>query len=272
MTRRDEGFFVLNKHGFGLGDMSEELTKTQQKRLAKRERIKAKYAQTKLEQKKPRTQDEEEYKVWGPRQERNAMMRCDFESNCDRGPMVLIDCEWDEDMMTEKECLSLTQQIMYSYAANKRSRRPARLCVYGASQKQIELLQKLPGFDTWYMGLTDASIAQNNDDLVERGVYLTADTENVLQARNMGPNDVLVIGGIVDRNRHKNATVLKAEKIGMRTAQLPIGDLMKMKSSKVLAVNHVFEILTQYLDHGDWVKAFRHVIPDRKKLDDEELD
>jgi tRNA (guanine9-N1)-methyltransferase len=103
-------------------------------------------------------------------------------------------------------------------------------------------------------------------------VYLTADTENVLDIPASSPQDILVIGGIVDRNRYKNATVLKAERIGMHVAQLPIGELMKMKSSKVLAVNHVFEILTQYFDHRDWTKAFKSVIPDRKKIADDSIE
>jgi len=243
-----------------------EITKTQQKRLAKRERIRAKYLQKKEETKKPRIAEEPH--KWGQRQERNAMMRCDYESNCDRGPTVIIDCGWDDGMMTEKETLSLTQQIMYSYSVNKKAKRPAKLCVYGASEKQIALLRKLPGFDTWYMRLSSDSLSMF-DNVVEQGVYLTADTENVLEMQPNLEENILVIGGIVDRNRYKNATVKKAETVGMRVAQLPIGELMKMKSSKVLAVNHVFEILTEFFDHRDWPKAFTKVIPDRKKLADD---
>ena len=239
------------------------MTKSQQKRLAKRERIRTKYSQEKMEKKKVRV--EEEPSKWGQRQERNAMMRCDFESNCDRGPTVVIDCGWEDGMMTDKEMLSLTQQIMYSYSVNKKAKRPAKLCVYGASLKQIDLLRKLPGFDTWYIGLSTESIS-DKVKIVERGIYLTADTENILDIQCRSAQDILVIGGIVDRNRFKNATALKAEAIGMRTAQLPIGELMKMKSSKVLAVNHVFEILTEFFDYGDWTQAFMKVIPDRKKL------
>ena len=248
-----------------VGYMSEEskLTKTQQKRLAKRERIRAKYMREKEETKKARV--EEDPLKWGQRQERNAMMRCDFESYCDRGPTVIIDCGWDDGMMTDKEILSLTQQIMYSYSVNKKAKRPVKLCVYGVNQRQIELLRNLPGFDSWYIRLSSEPMVKFND-ILERGVYLTADTENVLDLQCGSTNDILVIGGIVDRNRYKNATVLKAEAIGMRAAQLPIGELMKMKSSKVLAVNHVFEILTEFFDHGDWPRALEKVIPDRKKL------
>lgn len=240
------------------------LTKSQQKRLAKRERIRVKYAQAKSpsDVKKVRV---DETPVWGQRQERNAMMRCDFESDCDRGPIVVIDCGWADGMMTDKEILSLTQQIMYSYSVNRRAKHPVRLCVYGASEKQKELLQKLPGFDTWYMGLKSGAIA---DDvaIIDRGIYLTADTETILDIEPRRKEDILVIGGIVDRNRYKNATILRAEEIGMRAAQLPIGDSMKMKSSKVLAVNHVFQILTEYMHSMDWQTALDAVIPDRKKI------
>ena len=240
------------------------LTKSQQKRIAKRERIRAKYAREKSSSEVKKVRVDESHK-WGQRQERNALIRSDYESNCDRGPIVVIDCGWDDGMMTDKETLSLTQQIMYSYSVNRKAKYPVRLCVYGASEKQMELLKKLPGFETWYMGLKTGVIS-DEAAIVDKGIYLTADSETILDIQPRSRDDILVIGGIVDRNRYKNATILKAEKIGMRSAQLPIGDSIKMKSSKVLAVNHVFQIVTEFMEYGDWNQALEKVIPDRKKI------
>jgi tRNA (guanine9-N1)-methyltransferase len=194
---------------------------------------------------------------------RNAMKRADFESNCERGPIVGIDCEWD-DRMSDKERLSLTQQIMYSYAINRKAAMPVRLCLFGVSQRQKDLLYKLPGFKTWYIGITDIPLASITD-IRKNGIYLTADTDNVIDLTQINRQTSLIIGGIVDRNRFKNATVEKADSLQIRPAHLPIGELMAMKSSKVLAVNHVFEIITEVLSHCDWGIALKKVIPDRKK-------
>lgn len=248
---------------------TEEPTKTQLKKAAKRARIQQKYKQEKLDKKAEKetptstsTHQVNAHGLRAPRQERNAMFRADFESNCQRGPTVIIDCEWN-DKMTDRELLSLTQQIMYSYAANKRSNRPVKLCVYGASEKQLDMLRKLPGADSWYMSFSSDPIG--NLGLPESAVYLTADSEDVLDINSASPSDTWIIGGIVDRNRHKKATLLKAEELGLRTAQLPIGEFMSLKTSKVLTVNHVVQILAEVLDHKDWKQALDVTIPDRKK-------
>ena len=194
------------------------------------------------------------------RQERNAMFKADYDSKCQSGPVIVIDCDW-ADKMTERELLSLTQQIMYAYAANRRAEKPARICLLGVSDAHATLIRKLPGFATWSIPLSNMRIPQTNTHTV----YLTADTENILTEQQMGNINTLVIGGIVDRNRHKNATLLKAEELNIPVAQLPIGEYMPLKSSKVLTVNHVVEILLEFLHHKDWKLALDTVIPDRKK-------
>lgn len=60
----------------------------------------------------------------------------------------------------------------------------------------------------------------------ERFVYLTADSPNVI--KELDPNDVYIIGGIVDRNRYINLTLDKANQEGIRHGKLPIGDYMKL--------------------------------------------
>lgn len=93
-------------------------------------------------------------------------------------------------------------------------------------------------------------------------VYLSADSPNVLE--KLEPHTSYVIGGIVDRNREKLLCQKRAEGKGIRTAKLPIGDYMQMASRQVLATNHVVEIMSKWLETGDWGKAFQEVIPKRK--------
>lgn len=100
-------------------------------------------------------------------------------------------------------------------------------------------------------------------------VYLTGDSPNVLTA--LEPGHTYVLGGIVDRNRYKLLCLDKAERLGLRHAQLPIGDaLPEMKTRKVLTVNQVVEILVKWVDLGQrpgpegWTEALRTVMPTRK--------
>ena len=247
----------------------EGLSKNQIKKAAKRERINEKYQDRKLQRKAQVEQNatlrepQDSNPLSGPlRKERNAMFKADYDARCAQGPTIVIDCEWSE-KMTERELLSLTQQIMYCYAANKRAAKPARLCILGASDAHTSLIRKLPGFDTWDVHVSTCTLDQIN--LPSSALYLTADTDTTLNVNSIGPKNVLIIGGIVDRNRHKRATLVKAEALGLGTAQLPIGEMMPLKSSRVLAVNHVFEILVNVMGHGDWKRALDDVIPDRKK-------
>lgn len=113
-------------------------------------------------------------------------------------------------------------------------------------------------------------------------VYLSADAEDELET--LREDEVYIIGGIVDRNRYKvscnsnyrhrlilmgseeqNLCQNKAERLEIRTARLPIGAyIANLPTRKVLTVNQVFQILTEYIDKQDWKEAFETVIPSRK--------
>lgn len=94
-------------------------------------------------------------------------------------------------------------------------------------------------------------------------IYLTSDSPNTLE--KLSPNTSYIIGGIVDKNRHKGICYKRACERGIPTAKLPIGEYMTMQSRAVLAVNHVVEIMLQWLQTGDWGEAFLRVIPKRKE-------
>uniref|UniRef100_A0A3Q2X000 tRNA (guanine(9)-N(1))-methyltransferase n=1 Tax=Haplochromis burtoni TaxID=8153 RepID=A0A3Q2X000_HAPBU len=96
----------------------------------------------------------------------------------------------------------------------------------------------------------------------EQLVYLTSDSPNVLT--ELDPQRAYVIGGLVDHNHHKGLTFERATELGISHAQLPLSSFVKMNSRKVLAVNHVFEIILAYLEKGSWQEAFFTVLPQRK--------
>ncbi|EXJ89972.1 hypothetical protein A1O3_03039 [Capronia epimyces CBS 606.96] len=102
-------------------------------------------------------------------------------------------------------------------------------------------------------------------------VYLTSDSPDTLT--ELHPYSTYIVGGLVDKNRHKGICYKIACERGIKTAKLPIGEYMDMQSRKVLATNHVVEIMIRWLECGDWGEAFMKVIPKRKggKLRDHEL-
>ena len=93
-------------------------------------------------------------------------------------------------------------------------------------------------------------------------VYLTADSPNLIE--NLDENKAYIIGGIVDRNRYLNLTFDKAKEQGIAHGKLPINQFMKLNTSAVLTVNHVFEILAEQFNIKDWEATLTKVIPERK--------
>ncbi|KAJ3003652.1 UNVERIFIED_CONTAM: tRNA methyltransferase 10 [Siphonaria sp. JEL0065] len=113
----------------------------------------------------------------------------------------------------------------------------------------------------WKLDIHEKPLLEAIPD-TENIVYLTADSTTVLE--DLDETKAYVIGGIVDKNRYKNLCLNRAEAAGLKTAQLPIGEYIKMSSRKVLTVNQVLEIMAKYLETKDWKAAFLHVIPQRK--------
>jgi tRNA (guanine9-N1)-methyltransferase len=68
-------------------------------------------------------------------------------------------------------------------------------------------------------------------------VYLTADSPHTIT--ELCRDKVYIIGGIVDRNRHKGITYKKAQEQGIATAKLPLDSCVQMgAATRVLTVNH----------------------------------
>ncbi|XP_022892282.1 tRNA (guanine(9)-N1)-methyltransferase [Olea europaea var. sylvestris] len=180
------------------------------------------------------------------------------------GQNVVIDLEFMH-LMNSSELNSLVQQIMYCYAENSRCASPAHLWLTSCVGEMQNHLQRLPGYDKWVIEKEDRSYIEAFQDQKEKLVYLTADSENVLN--ELDPKALYIIGGLVDRNRWKGITMKKAEEQGIQTAKLPIGDYLKMSSSQVLTVNQVVEIILKFLEAKDWKNSFFRVIPQRKRCD-----
>jgi len=181
---------------------------------------------------------------------------------------VCIDCGF-EDLMTRKETNSLANQIRFCYAMNKLSDNPVYITMPNLTEsgETYGQLSKVQGFPEWKARSFSCSAEPLEEVHPDKSklVYLTSDSDNTIQ--HLDDSKIYVIGGIVDRNRLKGLSNEKAQKLGITTARLPIDDHLKLVATKVLTVNHVFEILLKYRQHGnDWKKALLDVLPTRKDI------
>ncbi|KAL8943265.1 MAG: hypothetical protein Q9216_001176 [Gyalolechia sp. 2 TL-2023] len=206
----------------------------------------------------------------------------------------VIDCGFD-DLMLDGERKSLASQVTRAYSDNHKARYKSHLFIssfgghlkerfdnvlsgHHRSWKGVQFLE-----DNFQQAASQADGLMKSDqggDLAgafeqvpssdqaksktEGGeiVYLTSDSPETLT--ELKPYSTYIIGGLVDKNRHKGICYKRAMDRGMKTAKLPIGDYMKMASRFVLATNHVVEIMLRWLQVGDWSEAFLQVIPKRK--------
>ena len=131
-------------------------------------------------------------------------------------------------------------------------------------------LDKISGFPESWSGCTVTPndihetdyLWPTDDGKIHDIVYLTSDSKNVIDV--LDNDTTYVIGGIVDRNRLKNTTLLKAERLGIRHAKLPLGGTGSGSGSETLTTNHVFEILGRWERNGnDWGKAVDETAPKR---------
>ncbi|KAF2679103.1 hypothetical protein K458DRAFT_422535 [Lentithecium fluviatile CBS 122367] len=212
---------------------------------------------------------------------------------------VIFDCDFD-DLMFDNELKSLGLQITRSYSDNRKA--PFR-CHLAVSSFGGKLRERFDGIlakqytswkgvhfceedfvkvsemaKEWMSGEKGGEVAgalnreggtseKREDDVAEAEeegevVYLSADSDVTLE--RLKPNSTYIIGGLVDKNRHKGLCYKRATGRGIKTAKLPIGEFLQMQSRKVLVTNHVLEIMLKWLELGDWGKAFMDVLPKRK--------
>ncbi|XP_045140122.1 tRNA methyltransferase 10 homolog A isoform X2 [Echinops telfairi] len=219
-----------------LGEGLESISKRQMKKLIKQKQWE--------EQRELRKQKRKE-----KRKRKQLERQCQLEPNSDghdrkrmrrdavRSPLrLIVDCSFDG-LMVLKDIKKLHKQIQRCYAENRRALHPVQ-DIHIKPEHYSELLKK--------------------EDLI----YLTSDSPNVL--KKLDESKAYVIGGLVDHNHHKGLTYKQASDYGIEHAQLPLGNFVKMNSRKVLAVNHVFEIILEYLETRDWQEAFFTILPQRK--------
>jgi tRNA (guanine9-N1)-methyltransferase len=223
---------------------------------------------------------------------------------------IVIDCAYD-DYMNEKEVVSLSSQITRAYSSNRQAVKAyyskeierkqngedektiemdiapaAKLVISGLNKRLKQRFDKvLPDYQKWdpeCAVFSESSLEnvlnkwkdterESNDEIdYSNVIYLSADTEEKIT--ELKPGEVYVVGGIVDKGRHKNLCKGTAEKLGkgIRILRLPIDEYIKLSGRKVLTTAHVVELLLKWCEYKDWKRAFEEVLPPRKMGNDEE--
>ncbi|RDB20091.1 tRNA (guanine(9)-N1)-methyltransferase [Hypsizygus marmoreus] len=219
------------------------------------------------------------------------------------GGKVVVDLGFDE-MMNEKEIISLCSQLAYTYSANRNAAYPFSLIYTSLNGRTFTRLEVMndAGYTRWTntewwqegyerLWLDGGEVSAPDDGPASHGGVEKETTPPVDQAIGSGkqprqsvqqnvvyltadseeelselkPEETYIIGGICDHNRYKNLCLNKAKESGVRTARLPIGRyLASLPTRKVLTVNQVFEILLKWVETRSWEEALYSVIPKRK--------
>ncbi|KAJ5711686.1 hypothetical protein N7488_005842 [Penicillium malachiteum] len=201
---------------------------------------------------------------------------------------IIIDCGYDE-LMHDRERISLASQLTRSYSDNNRATWRGNMMFSSFNKLLKERFDTiLAPYVNWkgikiipedFMQAAEIAkkhmasprggklvgpFAEMPDAKPEDGevIYLSSDSENTLT--ELKPYNTYIIGGLVDKNRHKAVCYNSALAKGVKTAKLPIGDYIQMASRSILTTNHVVEIMLQWLELGDWGEAFLKVLPRRK--------
>lgn len=126
-------------------------------------------------------------------------------------------------------------QLVRCYSANRSAKEAIHLTISGFDDALKSVFdKKTSSYTNWRNVAWDTQPYEEQFDK-SKLVYLSADSD--CTAKELEEDKIYIIGGIVDKNRHKGLCQDKAVKAGIATAQLPIGDYIKLASRKVLTVN-----------------------------------
>ncbi|KAM3422222.1 hypothetical protein BST61_g2587 [Cercospora zeina] len=288
--------------GASIGDATDPpLSKSQQKKLKRKAEWEAKREdrkherKAKLQAKRERKREEKQQAIEQgiPLPQPN---KANYKKATQLPVTIMIDCDFD-DLMHDGERTSLSSQVTRSYSDNKNSpfRAHLTICSFGGKLRerfesvlagQFKAWRGVRTFETDFVETADQAkqwmaeerggklegVFSKYKDLDEEARQKLKDEGEVIYLSSEGAEDLLelkpystyIIGGLVDKNREKGICHRRATKAGVKTARLPIGQYMEMSSRKVLATNHVNEILVKWLECGDWGEAFFKVMPKRK--------
>lgn len=195
--------------------------------------------------------------------ERSQARRAELEARCAAGLKLAIDLDADlEKLMTTGEQISLSSQVQRIWGMVKRSSAGINLALAHVNKAGpvYAHMMSLVGIEHWVVHMDERPVQAACPPA--ESVYLSADSDTVLDTLDRSKR--YIIGGIVDRNRHKNVCKSKAEELGYSTARLPLAEHVSFVGCAVLTTMHVVEILDKVQSGHDWRYAIASTLPARK--------
>lgn len=181
------------------------------------------------------------------------------------GIKIIFDCSYDK-KMNDIEKQATGRQLHFCFAANRQHKHPFNMyfCNIDVSGKTVKSLQKhIPTVFDKSFPLNVQQECYTQLFPHERLLYLTPDSDNELLAYD--PNDIYIIGAIVDKGPCQPLSLAKAKQLNIRHARLPLEKYKSWTtgSSKRLSLDVMLKILLDFKETRDWNKALVH-IPRRK--------
>ena len=187
--------------------------------------------------------------------------------NKEKTGKIVFDLSFDG-IMVNREVKSLFSQIIRCYSANRRSELPFNLEISSFNGELSDNFKAIyPEHERWDVAFNPEHFIKTESDH-ENIIYLTPDSDHVLESIN--GDFTYVIGGIVDKNRFKGKSFESANSMNIKTARLPVPEYIDLKTSPVLTIYHVFEILLKYKDCKNWKEALESYVPKRNMKNDSE--
>lgn len=181
------------------------------------------------------------------------------------GCRICIDCEFG-DRMSKKELKHLVNQINFVYGRIRSSPILYSLTVlnYEGELRDIIIHRQLNNWKANFEKRTLLEMVAEGDLKGEKVVYLSPDAENELE--EFKPDEIYVIGGLIDDTIHLNLTKDKARDMGVRSMRLPLEEVRKKHPFRpCLNVNTVFYIIDNFFNGMKMEEAILEAIPERFK-------
>ncbi|XP_064485250.1 mitochondrial ribonuclease P protein 1 homolog [Ornithodoros turicata] len=188
------------------------------------------------------------------------------------GQTVVYDCDY-EHIMQKREIINAADQLQEVYSANRAHSDPFNLVfcnLRAESEYKARVLRALHHLEEPTCLITSTEKSYLDIYPKERIVYLTPDAKKTL---TYNPDDIYVVGAIVDKTIQKPVSLAKAKREGLRMAKLPLDDYLPWgtSASKSLPLNIIMKILLELKVSRDWNKALK-CIPTRKLKTNRELE
>lgn len=231
--------------------------------LQKRKNKKMRKTQKHKENKATKTYPDPEHtyvEIIALKKEKKRLVNEKLESFKNGGCRVVVDLSFS-DVMLPKEIKSLASQLGFCMNAVKKGDFPIHLnlCSYTGN---IKIEGEKMGFDKVNISYHEKPVEVVFANTTGQLVYLSPDAEEELES--FEPENVYIIGGLVDNQIQKNASMDRATEMKVITRKLPLDFVDNIKKfRKCLNINTMVEIVVAYFSEMDMRKAIMKALPPR---------